>query len=226
MVSVLRVREGDEVRIFTGEGEEFVGRVEKADVRAACVSISRAHRPVTPAPSRLILAFAAPPGQRGDSLVEKGTELGVDIFQPVVCERSQGFQARRAAGRAERWRRKAADAARQSERAVVPEVREPMVFEDFVSASGCGLRLIASAQATERLWAFLAGAGGAEAPPAVSMAVGPAGGFTLRELELARDAGFEAVSLGPQTLRVETAAISILAAVVLWLDTFRSSCPA
>jgi 16S rRNA (uracil1498-N3)-methyltransferase len=226
MVKVLRVREGDEVRIFTGEGKEFIARVEKADPAAACVLISGAYRPVTPVPARLILAFAPPPGQRADSLVEKGSELGADVFQPLLCERLQGFRARGAARRAERWQRKAADAARQSERAIVPEVREPMGFEDFVTAGGCGLRLIASTQATERLWTFLARAGRGQAPAAVSMAIGPAGGFTRRELDLARGAGFEAVSLGPHTLRVETAAISVLAAVVLWLDSFRPSRPA
>jgi 16S rRNA (uracil1498-N3)-methyltransferase len=221
MVTVLRIGAGRRIRVFTGQGDEFAALVEDASPTAARVRIVE-KCPPQPSAVRLTLAFAPPPGQRADILIEKATELGADALQPILCERLQGFQTAAAARRTERWRRKAQDAARQSGRTLVPEVHAPQRIEDFVRRSSEGLRLIASPGGSG-LWGFLAGI--REVPGSVTMAVGPAGGLASAELDLAEQAGFRAVSLGPRILRAETAAICLLASVVLWLEASPEQAP-
>jgi len=215
VAAVLRVGAGGRIRVFTGQGDEFVALVEEPDPAAVRVRIVEKCAPRPSAP-RLTVAFAPPPGQRADILIEKATELGADAFQPVLCERLQAFQAAAAARRTERWRRKAQDAARQSGRIVLPEVRAPERFEDFVGRTSDEFRLIASPGGGPGLWGVLSGV--REVPRSLVVAVGPAGGWTSAELALAERAGFRTVSLGPHVLRVETAAVCLLAGVVLWLE--------
>jgi len=216
LATVLRIGVGDRVRLFDGRGREFLACVECADPAAARARLCEACEPAGGRPALLTLAFAPPPGQRADVLIEKATELGASRFVPLACERLQGFQASAAARRVARWERKARDAARQSGRAVVPEVCAPTPFEPFVQADEAELRLIGSTGDAPALWRILAGV--PDRPGAATMVVGPAGGFSLREMECARQAGFAPVSLGPHVLRVETAAVAMLAVVTAWLD--------
>lgn len=211
MVTVLRIGAGQEVRIFTEQGDEFVARVEEAGAAAARVRVLREAGPAPSLAARLTLAFAPPPGQRAELLVEKATELGADVLQPLLCERLQAYQAAGAARRAEHWRRKAEDAARQSGRSRVPETCEPAPFEAFVREAQDELRLIGSTEAAPGLWPTLAKLPAAKPPASAVLIVGPAGGFTRRKLDLAAQSGFRCISLGPHILRVETAAIAMLA---------------
>jgi len=216
---VLRIRQGEAVCIFTGRGEEFLGTVEAAGDRAARVRlVARADAPGTA--TDLILAFAPPPGQRADGLIEKATEVGATRLCPLITDRLQGHQADAAARRRERWGRKAQDAARQSGRALVPRVEAPARFDAFVAACQAEVRLIGAGPGAPGLWGALAAL--ARPPASVVVAVGPAGGFTEQELELAAGASFAAVSLGPNVLRVETAAVCMLSAVALRVEALRS----
>jgi 16S rRNA (uracil1498-N3)-methyltransferase len=217
MVAVLRIGAGQRVRLFTGEGDEFIAIVVDANPAGVRARIAEECPPSPSVSARLTVAFALPPGQRADVLIEKGTELGASAFRPLLCERVQGYQAAAAVRRADRWRRKAADAARQCGRAAVPELLPPMRIEQFVCDCTDELRLIASRDAPQTLWTALKALGNA-APRSACMAVGPAGGLTSHETGAALSAQFRPVSLGPHTLRVETAAICLLAGVVLWLE--------
>jgi 16S rRNA (uracil1498-N3)-methyltransferase len=213
---VLRIGAGERVRVFSGAGDEYVARVEEADPAAVRVRILRPYEGASSGYPRLTLAFAPPPGQRADVLVEKASELGATVLQPVVCERLQGYRAGAAARRRERWERKAAEAARQCGRAIVPRLAEPVPLDPFLEGCTSGLRLLATTGESRVLWRVLARRD--DAPGAVTMAVGPAGGLTLREREAAVRSGFVPVSLGANVLRVETAAVCLLAGVVFWLD--------
>lgn len=214
LTTVLRIGVGDRVRLFDGRGAEFIGCVEAGDAAAAQVRIEEACQ-MTATPSiHLTVAFAPPPGQRADALIEKACELGADRLVPLVCERLQDFQAAAAGKRRARWDRKAADAARQSGRTKVPMVAPPAAFDEFVRADSADLRLIGSTGEAQSLWRVLSDTSGPVC--SVTMVTGPAGGFTRREMELAHEAGFAAVSLGPEVLRVETAALAMLAVLTAW----------
>jgi 16S rRNA (uracil1498-N3)-methyltransferase len=213
MVRVLRVREGALVRVFTGRGDEFLARVELADVHGARLRVLEACASTAPTHAHVTLAFAPAPGNRTDLLIEKATELGAHRLQPIVCERLQRGQAAAAAQRVDRWQRKVSEAARQSQRTYVPDVGAPVAFEQFLRDCADPLRVVAANPQSPALMDVLSD--GRRRPRAASLAVGPAGGFTRRELQMAAAAGFLPVSLGPHVLRVETAALCLLAGLML-----------
>jgi 16S rRNA (uracil1498-N3)-methyltransferase len=219
LARVLRTRVGQSVLVFTGRGCEYLGTVERAHQRAARVRIERQLSAQSVLEPDLLVAFGPPPGQRTDVLIEKTTEAGATALQPLVTKRLQAGQARAARRRTERWERKARDAARQAGRLVVPEVREPVDWGEFAAEAGPGVRLVGAHVRARPFWSVLAG--WTEPPAAVTVAVGPAGGFTDAELADAERAGFQPVALGPHTLRVETAAICMLGAVVLRLHALQ-----
>jgi 16S rRNA (uracil1498-N3)-methyltransferase len=217
MVTVLRLTEGRRVRIFTGAGAEYIAEIVQADTLAARVRIVEELQMAARVRRAVTLAFAPAPGNRSDIVIEKATELGVGRLVPLLCERLQGGEARAAGARAERWRRKAADAARQCRRADVPALDAPEPLERFVESAAPGPRIIAAGPDSPPLLGVLSAAPLADGP--VSLTVGPAGGFTRRELALATDAGFQPVSLGPHVLRVETAALTLVAGVMLFVES-------
>jgi len=142
-------------------------------------------------------------------VAQKATELGVTRIIPVATERSVvRLDAERAASRAARWRKIAVEASRQCGRADAPEIDAPAPLLDALAAlSPGGIRLLFhEAERGDTARAALASAEGA----AITVAVGPEGGFAPAEVEAARGAGFRVVGFGPRVLRAETAALAAL----------------
>ena len=222
LARVLRIGRGERVRVFTPAGREFTAVVLRADPIRTIVEVREPIRSADAIHTCITLAFAPPSPSRADLIVEKATELGAACLQPLICQRSQGFEKTAISGRIDRWRRKTAEAAKQCGRSIPPEVQQAREFPDFVSSLSVGLALIGSvAEGAESLWNALSGL---EHPvDGAVIIVGPAGGFTARELSLAEQAGCRSVSLGENVLRVETAAIVLLAAVALRLQTLPST---
>lgn len=197
LTRVCRARPGDRVSATDGRGARATVRL-LADDRPAAVEVESCdRRPRT----RTAWMLAGPPeGERGDWLVEKLGELGVDVFQPVDCERA-AWAARRE--RTERWRRLAVAALRQSRRRFLLEIRPPRPLED----------LLRDLPPTPARWvADPAGgpASGVVAPPeglAIGL-IGPSAGLAPRELELVLEAGFSRMALSDSRLRTETAAMA------------------
>jgi 16S rRNA (uracil1498-N3)-methyltransferase len=154
---------------------------------------------------KIIIVQAISRGERMDQTLQKCTELGVTAFQPLFSERVEVRpRAEKLARRLEHWQGVVVSACEQSGRAVIPVVLAPLDFGDWLDLSDAGRRLILEP--------------GAETPLArvklhgqVQLVVGPEGGFSDLELELARSHGVEAVSLGPRVLRTETAAPAAVA---------------
>jgi 16S rRNA (uracil1498-N3)-methyltransferase len=201
---VLRSRVGDELVLFDGRGTEIDARVSAIDGRRVTVALG-ARRQVPAAAALITLVQALPRGERMDLIVQKTTELGVARIVPVLGERSVAHPP---ASRARRWQTIAEEAARQSGRADVPEILAPTTFT-------AGLGLCAACPTRLALWederhttlrSALPGDG-----RALALLVGTEGGLAPAEIEEARAAGFTTVSLGPRTLRVETAAIVAVA---------------
>ncbi|HWS53170.1 MAG TPA: 16S rRNA (uracil(1498)-N(3))-methyltransferase [Pyrinomonadaceae bacterium] len=214
---VLRLRAGDEAFVFDGEGREFACVVAEAGGRRGGEARLGVRAPVEPqrpeSPLELTLAVGLLKGEKFDLVVQKATELGVSRVVPVVTKRADVRlrDERDAAARAERWRRLALEAAKQSGRARVPAVETPAGFDAFISTEPRPreLRLLFS----ERGGAGLAAAAEAiPSPPAGARAlVGPEGGWDEAELEAARARGWLLVTLGGRTLRAETAAVAVAA---------------
>lgn len=201
---VLRLRAGDRFAAFDGSGVEVTAEVlaSGAQVRAR---VLETRRPDTEAATAVTLFLALVKGERFDWAVEKATELGVARVVPLTTERTEvrepGEERRR------RWQRLAAAAAAQSGRVRVPGICAPMAFPEAVdeaARSGRGALLAPGGDRLEGPWGA-----------ALSVLVGPEGGFSEGEVAAARAAGIAIVGLGPRILRVETAALAVLARVLL-----------
>ncbi len=139
--------------------------------------------------------------------IEKTTELGVTAIQPVIARRTDAHLAAAAGKRVERWRRIVHEAAQQSRRVSIPEIREPLKLKDVLQTEGALRIVLAEGGADLSLAEALAHS--ANSP--IVLAVGPEGGWAEDELEQFAAAGWTAASLGPTILRAETAAIAGLA---------------
>jgi len=220
---VKRTREGDRVRLFDGAGTEAVALVlevgtSEGEARLRIVEASPGPAEAkTVAEVRTTLAVAMPKGKRDLALVEKATELGVFALAPLVTRRTVG-PARESKGEGEgrlaRWEATALEAAKQCGRARLPEVRGTLRFADALAVAA-DVRLILDPRPPARpLREALQG----PRPGSILALVGPEGGFTEEEVAEAVRAGFLPVRLGRAILRIETAAVALLAAVAVAWD--------
>ena len=165
----------------------------------------------------MVLYQALPKRRKFDWILQKGTELGVCTFVPLVTERCVRARGKRDEGhKLARWRRIVAEAAEQSGRAHLPRVLQATPFAEACQAPPRDtLGLMASVgDETVPLSKALRSLEDAPHLREVRLYVGPEGGFAPREVALARDAGIVLVSLGPRVLRTETAGLVALSAVL------------
>lgn len=209
---VLRLKTGDDVSVFDGEGNEFHCRVEESRRNSARLEIVQETPPLKPESSlQLTLAVALLKGEKFDLVVQKATELGVVGVVPVVTKLAD-IRLRDnsdAAKRVTRWQRIALEAAKQSGRARVPTIGEPVNFAELVGPGNPvpSDRLMFTereGQSLKNAQAVLA-----STTSALTALIGSEGGWTDEELQTAGDAGWILITLGGRTLRAETAAITV-----------------
>ncbi len=226
LAAVLRLVPGDQVVVCDGIGMEYHGVVEEVRPEAASVRIHNRVAGAGEPQVKITLVQGLPKGDKMDFVVQKGTEVGIAEFIPVITERTvvqlTDAKARR---RVERWQRIAKEAAKQCRRAVIPKVREPLLWRECIdqyredgggriglipweeiAGTGTGLKDVlisiqgrVDAGEVDNIWLF----------------IGPEGGFSEGEVQQAAAAGAYTVSLGPRILRTETAG-AVTAAVVLY----------
>lgn len=201
---VLRLKPGDEVSVFDGAGKEFRAHVAQARREFAELDLDEEIEPARPeSPLQIELAVALLKGEKFDLVVQKATELGVTKIVPLITRyadiklRDESDASKRVA----RWQRIALEAAKQCGRGIVPEVTLPSSFGSvlknscvlFSEKDGLGLAEVLSVG------------------EAVSAIIGSEGGWSDEELDQARAAGAQIVTLGGRILRAETAAITAAA---------------
>jgi 16S rRNA (uracil1498-N3)-methyltransferase len=204
-----RVRAGEEVFLVDAGGRRCLARVERvAENRTelAVLRMEEAERPRT----RVILAPCLVEARKLETILEKAAELGCSDFVPIVSSRSLKPSEERSGRKLDRWKRIVREAAKQCKGRLMTEVHPPRPLKSFLREHAAGLRLFMSEHGGRPLKDFVAGpAAPTGGPPAVTvLLVGPKGGWTEREEEDIRRAGFEAVSLGRRILRAETAALA------------------
>ncbi|MGO8688567.1 MAG: 16S rRNA (uracil(1498)-N(3))-methyltransferase [Thermoguttaceae bacterium] len=204
LIHVMRLPAGATVTLFDGSGCEFAARIEHvrhAEVELGILARAEVDREL---PRRLVLGVALPKGDRQKWLVEKAVELGLGRLVPLETARSVARPTGQALAR---LRRTVIEASKQCGRNRLLEIALPQCWAEFVAAAdGNSLRLFAHPHADKKSTGLRAsGAGG------VMLAVGPEGGFTDEEAAQAVAAGWQQVDLGPRILRVETAALALVA---------------
>jgi 16S rRNA (uracil1498-N3)-methyltransferase len=209
-VHVLRLRAGDEVALFDGRGGEYAGRIAEIERLRVSVDLLEHRALERESPLVLTLVQAVSSSDRMDFTVQKATELGMSVLQPVIAVRSVGrVGGERAEQKRAHWRRVTVAACEQCGRNRVPEVRPVLPLAEFCRApAGAGVRLLLAPEAPLGLREVAARIAGA-----VAIAAGPEAGFTASEEALLAEAGFLPVRLGPRVLRTETAALAALAAL-------------
>ena len=204
---VLRAKVGQEFDISTGEtvrrGRVVAISPERVEFELGERVEEEAIRPIT-------VALAIFKFDRYEWAVEKLTELGVSRIVPVIAQRTGAHLAKAAGKRVERWRRIAISAAEQSRRAVPPMIDDPLALQSL-AAKDMRIVLVEPNTETGLAPALHQVLRAQAADPSLTLAVGPEGGWSARELEHFRKAGWESASLGPQVLRAETAAIAAIA---------------
>lgn len=142
--------------------------------------------------------------------IEKATELGVAQITPVLARRTEKHLAQASAKRAERWRRIALEASKQSRRTTIPEISEPAPLKSVLEHTNEPTRILLSeTEQSTSIASALAGVSGDQ--DGYALAIGPEGGWTPEEMNLFTQNGWLSVTLGPRILRAETAAIAAIA---------------
>lgn len=211
---VLRLKPGDHVYVFDGAGKEFQCTIESSARDVVHLNILAEVAPARPeSPLQLTLAVALLKSDKFDLVVQKATELGVVRVVPVLTKladvrlRDESDADKRLV----RWRRITLEAAKQSGRALVPEISAPVSFADLITAGEpYGHRnLMFAERGGQSLMSLKQNA--ADLQRSVTSLVGSEGGWTDAEIEQAKNAGWVVVTLGGRTLRAETAAIAVTA---------------
>jgi 16S rRNA (uracil1498-N3)-methyltransferase len=206
---VLRARAGQLLTLFDGRGGEYQATILAIDRGGVRVQIDL-HRAIERESSlQVTLLQALARGERMDFITQKATELGAAAIVAWVAERSVvRLKGDALARRCEHWRAVAISACEQCGRNRVPAIG---AVADLASASAlidsAGLRLLLTPDAERTLTAQV------QSGSAISLLVGPEGGFSDDELALARQHGFQCCRLGPRVLRAETAPLAALAAL-------------
>ncbi|HEY0428536.1 MAG TPA: 16S rRNA (uracil(1498)-N(3))-methyltransferase [Pyrinomonadaceae bacterium] len=206
---VLRLRAGEIVRVFDGEGREFSCAIERIEKRETVLTILKEASPSAPVSNlNLTLAVALLKGEKFDLIVQKAVELGVTRLVPVMTKRID-VKIRDSEKRVERWQKIALEAAKQSGRADLMKIEPPIEFANFIKnsaseRSGGENLLLFSERGGESFSAINAG-------EKIIAVVGSEGGWEDSEIEAAKSAGFQIVTMKGRILRAETAAIAVAA---------------
>jgi len=211
IVTVLRMKTGDELLLCDGKGAEYsvkIAQVNKSEIAAEVTARSKREirYPL------ITLGQGLPKSDKMDWIVQKATELGVANIIPLITERTI-VKVKDEEKRIARWQKIAREAAMQSNRRDIPAVGRVVSFKDFLRTPISELRtllLLPWEEGTEPIKNILRRMSGMKQ---VIVLIGPEGGFSAHEAETAHGKGFHPVSLGPNILRTETAAIAALSMI-------------
>jgi len=231
---VLRLRAGDQAVLFDGRGHELTAEVSEIGRREIRFSVLQ-EREVPPRPCRITLAQAIPKGKNMDLIVQKAVELGAAEIVPIISERTVvSLNEKEGRSKQAKWEQIVIEACKQCGQSWMPDVAEPRSLKEFFQAqtsavsgrppsprlrrgsssyAGEELKLVASLQENSLHLKEILRKYETEheaRPTRVTVLIGPEGDFTPMEYANASEAGFQAITLGPIILRVETAAIFCL----------------
>lgn len=219
--TVLRLKKGDLIVVTDGLGQAWTAGIEKMGKKEVTARVISTHRNLGEPMVRLTLAAGLSTAGKFDTLVQRGTEVGVTRFVPLITDKSRVKieEPKKAQAKSRRLERVALAAMKQARRSYRPDIAEPQSLTDYLAAvpeedaklifhptaAGVGLSELTLPEDTRR----------------VTVLIGPEAGFSDQEVELAIGAGFQAVSLGDRILRTETAGPVISALILARLGEFR-----
>jgi 16S rRNA (uracil1498-N3)-methyltransferase len=203
---VARHKEGDTLRVFDGTGKQFMGRIDKIQknfVRGTLLTPCEVRRPDL----RLTLCFV-PNSRTGlEEVLDKGTQLGVSAFLPLVSARSEYDILKKYDGKNDRWHQIMRSACKQCDTPFIPALLAPATFAQAVMQNTPSLVAYEAEKDHTLAW----GLQQLSRPQTLRIYIGPAGGWTKEEIQLAQSRNVLPVTLGINILRAETACIAACA---------------
>ena len=211
---VLRLQPGAELRLFNGDGAEYVASLDSVEKRRASASVKAQVLRDVELPYQLTLVQALPEASKMDWIIEKAVELGVAAIQPLAAQRCVvRLSGERAEKKQAHWQGVIVAASEQSGRNRLARLAPVDDFHSWIGQQDMHKRVLLSPRATQSLpdWARH------QPAQALSLMIGPEGGFTQQEEDAAIAHGALALSMGPRILRTETAGLAACAALAaLW----------
>jgi 16S rRNA (uracil1498-N3)-methyltransferase len=217
---VLRLSSGDRIRVFNGRGQEWDAVIDHVSRQRVTARLTSPVHPGTEPRTAVTLAVAVLKGDKMDDIVRDAVMLGVTAIQPLLTTRTEiAAAAIEKSGRIARWQRIAVSSAKQCGRAVVPDVRPAMSFEDALSAAP---------QQTEQTVMLVEPSAAGDAKTLrdvphvdrITLVIGPEGGWTEQEVQRAVGRGTMLLTLGSQTLRADAVPLVALTALRVRLEDF------
>jgi 16S rRNA (uracil1498-N3)-methyltransferase len=216
---VLRLGPGDHITVFDDRGSEHEAVIRSFTSGQGEIDIVRSYPVERESPLEITLAVGLTKGEKMDFVVEKATELGVQAIIPFVSTYTvPKFEESKIEKRSARWQKIALSAAKQCGRTRLPEILTLCEYGDLVQQSfPDSVKLLFWEKEAQRTLSEMRQAG--TDARSVILTIGPEGGFSEKEADLAFEHGFSLISLGPRILRAETAAVTAVSLVqFLWGD--------
>ncbi len=213
-IQVLRLAPGDAITLFNGEGGEYAAILTAVEKRRASAEIKAFSPREAELAHAITLAQALPEGSKMDWIIEKAVELGAAGMQPLAAQRCVvRLAAERAQKKLQHWQGIAISAAEQCGRNRVPQIADIADFSGWIAQRDMHRRILLTPRAEQSLsdWARH------QPPQALTLLIGPEGGFSEAEEENALRHGALPLTMGARVLRTETAGLAALAALnALW----------
>lgn len=213
LIQVLRLKSGAQLILFNGDGYEYTAELfQKSKHSATALTGKRSNREVMPG-LQIHLALGLSKGDRFDFAIQKATELGVTSISPLLTERTAVKLSRdRLEKKASHWQGVITSACEQSGRCYLPTLNPVLYLNDWIQQQSNTLAIILDPESSTSLKELSPGS-------CLTFLVGPEGGFSRSEINLAQQHHFQTARLGKHVLRTETAPVAAIAAAqTLWGD--------
>lgn len=215
ITNVLRLKEGTMVALFDGFGFKTLGILVDVTNEKVMVELINDQVVNTEPDLEVTLYQSLPKKDKFELIIQKATELGVYSIVPVITKRTIiHIDNEKAKKKLERWNKIAQEACKQSGRAYVPQISEPISFKTMLCGLKTELNLIPHEGETKKGLKQVLKSFKASIPKSIGIFIGPEGGWDKEEVEIAVKHGIIPVTLGPRILRTETASLAVLTMIL------------
>ena len=218
--NVLRMTPGEQISVSDGaQGKEYRCEIVLHEEDCVTAKIMWSQDADTELPSKFYLFQGLPKSDKMELIIQKAVELGVYEVIPVATKRAiVKLDKKKEESKRKRWNSISESAAKQSKRTIIPEVKPVMTFAEAVKyASAMDAKLIPyelaeGMEETRRIFSAI------KPGDSVAIFIGPEGGFDEAEIELAKEAGIQPITLGKRILRTETAGMTVLSVLMFQME--------
>lgn len=217
--NVLRMKVGERIRVSNQKGQDYFCEISELTDSFVQADIVESEAATTELSGKIYLFQGLPKGDRMETVIEKAVELGVYEIIPVAMKYCVvKLDSKKEAAKQKRWQALAKAAAKQSKRSMIPNIRSVMTYKEAVeyAEKQCNVRLLPYENA-DGIKATKEALASVKTGDSVSVFIGPEGGFSNEEIELAQDK-MKIISLGRRILRTDTAGITMMSLLMMKLE--------